>query len=169
MILFTEGVTSKKKRGLTMKNLEVIDASKELNLVRALKNYQAPFEVVGGYRLIDDGERPEATVMLIAGGQEMHEADVGVGPVDALANVLKKSLGRLFPKLKTVKLMDYGAKVIQGTTGTSASVEVSIVFSDGERVWSVSSSSDNINYASFQALLDGYEYAIHFQTKSKKK
>ncbi len=152
-----------------MKNLEVVNASKELNLMRALKDYQAPFQVVGGYRLIDDGERPEATVMLIAGGQEMHEADVGVGPVDALANVLKKSLGRLFPKLRIVKLMDYGAKVIQGTTGTSAYVEVTIVFSDGEKVWSVTSSSDNINFASFQALLDGYEYAIHVQARNKKK
>ena len=41
--------------------------------------------------------RPEATIMLRANGREMHEADTGVGPVDALAKVLKKSLKSHFP------------------------------------------------------------------------
>ena len=152
-----------------MNNLAIVDASNDLNIIRSMKGYEAPFEVIGGYRLIDDGRKPEATVMLIAGGQEMHEAAVGVGPVDALANVLHKSLGRVFPRLVAVKLMDYGEKVIQGNTGTCAAVEVTIIFSDGNNVWRVFSSSDNINFASFQALLDGYEYAINLQGKGGKK
>lgn len=144
-----------------MKELQIIDASKELNILRYLRKYRPPFEVMGNYRLIDDGERPEATVTLKAGDQEMHEADIGVGPVDALANVLKKSLGRLFPFLKEVRLVDFQVNLIQGTIGTAAQVSVIIVFSDGHSAWKVFSSDDNINLAAFRALLDGYEYAIH--------
>jgi 2-isopropylmalate synthase len=150
-----------------MPEIHIIDATRELGIIRFMKDYKPPFEVLGNYRLIDDGERPEATVLLRTGEQEMHEADVGVGPVDALANVLKKSLGRLFPDLPNVRLLDFEVHLIQGTIGTSASVEVHIVFSDGKYAWKVSSSSDNINLASFRALLDGYEYAIYLGNRDK--
>jgi len=40
--------------------------------------------------------------MLRANGKEMHEAETGVGPVDALAKVLKKSLKSLFPVIDEV-------------------------------------------------------------------
>ena len=92
---------------------------------------------------------------------------MGVGPVDALANVLKKSLARLFPDVPNVRLLDFEVQLIQGTIGTSAQVEVRIVFSDGNFAWRVSASSDNINEASFRALLDGYEYAIYLWGKER--
>jgi hypothetical protein len=152
-----------------MPEIHVIEATKELNILRSMKDYRPPFEVIGNYRLIDDGERPEATVILRAGDQEMHEADIGVGPVDALANVLKKSLRRLFPDLISIRLMDFEVHLIQGTIGTSAHVTVDIVFSDGRQVWRVSSTDDNINLASFKALLDGYEYAIYLWGKGGSK
>jgi 2-isopropylmalate synthase len=148
-----------------MSELNTTDATKELSVLRSLKTYQAPFEVLGTYRLIDDGERPEATVTLKAGDQEMHEADMGVGPVDALANVLKKSLGNLFPFIRDVRLVDFAVSLIQGTAGTSAQVAVNIVFSDGDSTWKVTAADDNINLASFSALLDGYEYAVHLRNK----
>ena len=151
-----------------MPEIHIIDATKELGIIRFMKGYKPPFEVIGTYRLIDDGIRPEATVMLRTGSQEMHEADMGVGPVDALGNVLKKSLGRLFPDLPGVRLLDFEVHLIQGTIGTSAQIEVHIIFSDGNYVWKVSATSDNINNASFHALLDGYEYAIYLWGKNKK-
>jgi len=150
-----------------MPEIHIINATRELGIIRFLKDYAPPFEVIGTYRLIDDGERPEATVMLRAGKQEMHEADIGVGPVDALANVLKKSLGRLFPDLPDLRLLDFEVHLIQDAIGTSAQVEVHIVFSDGNYAWRVSSTSDNINKASFRALLDGYEYAIYLRGENK--
>ena len=70
---------------------KIKDASKILNLMRSMSDYKPHFEIIGNYRLIDDGVRPEATIMLRANGKEMHEADTGVGPVDALAKVLKKN------------------------------------------------------------------------------
>ncbi|MCS7280942.1 MAG: hypothetical protein NZ583_04860 [Desulfobacterota bacterium] len=146
--------------------IEVRDATKELSLIRSLDSYKRPFEVVGSYRLIDDGNMPEATVIIKTDSQEAHEAATGVGPVDALANVLKKSLTRVFPFIENVKLVDYSARVHDAKTGTAAKVEVSIVFSNGNDLWRVSEISENINAASFWALLDGFEYAIHLHYRS---
>jgi 2-isopropylmalate synthase len=143
------------KRLLDMKN-----ATKELNILRALDGYKSPFEVVGTYRLIDDGFRPEATVIIKTADREMHEASTGVGPVDALANVLKKSLSSIFPVIQGIKLVDFSSRISDTSSGTSAKVEVSIIFTDGEKIWSVAAVSDNINIASFMALIDGFEYAI---------
>jgi 2-isopropylmalate synthase len=148
-----------------MPDLNVIDATAELKLIRFLDDYTPPFKLIGTYRLIDDGVRPEATVTLRAGDQEMHEADLGVGPVDALANVLKKSLGQLFPDIAKVRLLDFNVRLIEGNIGTSSQIEVGIVFSDGKSLWKVSSVDDNVNLASFQALLDGYEYAVYLWEK----
>ena len=152
-----------------MLNLNIIDATAELKLLRFLDEYTSPFTLIGTYRLIDDGIRPEATVTLRAGDQEMHEADLGVGPVDALANVLKKSLGQLFHDIDRVRLLDFKVRLIEGNIGTSSQIEVDIIFSDGKSLWKVSSVDDNVNLASFQALLDGYEYAIYLWRKGESK
>ena len=140
--------------------LNMRDATKELNILRSLDTYKKPFHLLGSYRLIDDGTRPEATVSLKADGGEMHEAATGVGPVDALANVLKKSLVSMFPSIQTVKLVDFSSRIHDTKAGTAATVEVSIIFTNGTDIWSVSAHSPNINMASFLALVDGFEYAI---------
>jgi len=140
--------------------LDMRDATKELNILRALEYYKSPFEVVGTYRLIDDGLRPEATVIIKTADKEMHEASTGVGPVDALANVLKKSLSSIFPVIQGVKLVDFSSRIHDAKTGTAAQVEVSIIFTDSKEIWNVTAISPNINMASFIALLDGFEYAI---------
>lgn len=140
--------------------LDIKDATKELNILRSLEAYTSPFEVVGAYRLVDDGFRPEATVIIRTENEEMHEASTGVGPVDALANVLKKSLTSIFPVIQQVKLVDFSSRIHESKSGTAAQVEVSIIFTDGKDVWSVVGISANINMASFMALLDGFEYAI---------
>ncbi len=140
--------------------LNIRDATKDLNILRSLKTYTKPFAIVGTYRIIDDGVRPEATVIIRADHAQMHEASTGVGPVDALANVLKKSLSSIFPAIQTIKLVDFSSRIHDTKAGSAASVEVSIIFTDGEDIWSVAAVSENINMASFTALLDGFEYAI---------
>ena len=143
-----------------MVKLHIEDATKALNTMRSLRDYIPPFEIVGNYRLIDDGERPEATIILRANGREMHETSTGVGPVDALAKVLKKSLTPLFPELERARLVDFSSRIFDPHSGTEARVEVQITFSNGDDVWHVQAFSENINKASFLALVDGFEYAI---------
>ena len=153
----------------TMINIEIEDATKALTIARSLKNYKAPFTTVGGYRLIDNGVDPEATIQIEAHGKMIHEASTGKGPVDALAKVLKKALIPLFPEIECVKLIDYRANIMDARRGTSTDVEVTIIFTDGEHVWKVYSLSENINSASFNVLLDGFEYSILWKGKKIKK
>jgi 2-isopropylmalate synthase len=143
-----------------MLNFEIIDASRELSIARSLKRYKPPFEIIGGYRLIDNGIDPEATVQIEANGRFIHEASTGNGPVDALAKVLKKALIPLFPDIEKISLVDYRANILDARRGTSTDVEVTIIFTDGEKVWKVHSLSENINAASFKVLIDGFEFAI---------
>ncbi|MBM4277380.1 MAG: hypothetical protein FJ130_05770 [Deltaproteobacteria bacterium] len=146
----------------------VKDATKFLNLLRSMLGYKPRFEVIGNYRLIDDGLRPEATIMLRANGKEMHEADTGVGPVDALAKVLKKSLKSIFPEIDDVKLIDFSSKIFDPGAGTAAGVEVEILFGNGQEAWKVKAFSENICKASFLALVDGFEYGILVSREEKK-
>lgn len=143
-----------------MINLDIKNATETLNILRSRRGYIPPFEIIGQYRLIDSGESPEATVILRAHGREMHEADTGAGPVDALAKVLKKSLKTIFPVIGRVKLVDFKSRIFDSKAGTAAKVEVEIIFSDARDVWRVAAFSENINRASFLALIDGFEYAI---------
>lgn len=151
-----------------MLNYEIVDASRELSIARSLNSYAPPFKVLGGYRLIDDGVDPEATVQIEANGRYIHEASTGNGPVDALAKVLKKALIPLFPEIENIKLVDYRANIMDARRGTSTDVEVTIIFTDGERVWKVNAISENINAASFHVLMDGFEYAILKSSVSEK-
>ena len=143
-----------------MINFKIQDASRALTIARSLKKYSPPIKVVGGYKLIDNGITPEATVQIEADNRYIHEASTGNGPVDALAKVLKKALIPLFPEIGIVKLIDYQANILDAKRGTSTEVEVTIIFTDGEEVWKVNYLSENINNASFHVLLDGFEYAI---------
>ncbi len=143
-----------------MLNIDIVDASKSLSIARSLARYAPPFKIIGGYRLIDNGIDPEATVQIEADGRVIHEASNGKGPVDALAKVLKKGLTPLFPEIEKVALVDFRANILDSRRGTSTDVEVTIIFSDGSEVWKVHSLSENINAASFAVLIDGFEYAI---------
>ncbi len=152
-----------------MLNYDIKDASRDLAIARSLKKYRAPFQIVGGYRLIDNGIEPEATVQIESRGRVIHEASTGNGPVDALANVLKKGLTPLFPELARVKLVDFRAVIMDSKRGTSTDVEVTILFTDGISVWKVHSLSENINAASFNVLIDGFEYAVLLHAEGRKK
>lgn len=152
-----------------MLNYEIEDASKILAVARSLKKYRPPFRIVGGYRLIDNGIDPEATVQIEANGRFIHEASNGNGPVDALANVLKKGLTPLFPIIGQIKLVDFRASILDSKRGTSTDVEVTIIFTDGTEIWRVHSLSENINNASFNVLVDGFEYAVLKNTKARGK
>ena len=143
-----------------MLHYEIKDATKARTIARSLKNYSPPFTITDSYRLIDNGLEPEATIQIEANGNTIHEASTGNGPVDALAKVLKKALTPLFPVIGTIKLIDYRANIIDARRGTSTDVEVTIIFTDGTDVWKVYSLSENINLASFNVLIDGFEYAI---------
>lgn len=143
---------------------EAAEASFDL-LVRKLAGlYQPWFERLHYYVTVeaDSAGRlvSEATVKLRVGGEVQHVVAEGDGPVNALDAALRKALEPYFPKLKEMRLMDYKVRVVNSRAGTAARVRVVIESGDKEDVWGTVGVSENIIEASWQALVDSFEYKL---------
>jgi 2-isopropylmalate synthase len=86
----------------------------------------------------------------------------GNGPIDALANALKKALLPSHPYLDTVELVDYKVRILDPDAATGASTRVMIEFRDSadDTTWTTVSVDTNVISASLNALIDGYEFAL---------
>jgi 2-isopropylmalate synthase len=90
-----------------------------------------------------------------------HTAASGNGPVHALDQALRRALGKFYPSLGEVYLVDYKVRVISGTlSGTASLVRVLITSSDGKATWGTVGVSANIVEASWRALVDSVEYKL---------
>jgi len=144
---------------------EGADASFELLMKKTLGEKHKPFKLVG-FRVLDEkkkeGEPPysEATIMIDKDGKVEHTAAEGQGPVNALDKALRKALDKLFPQLRSVRLLDYKVRVLPAGEGTGSTVRVLIQSGDGERKWTTVGVSSNIIEASWQALLDSVDYKL---------
>jgi 2-isopropylmalate synthase len=144
---------------------EGAEASFELLVRRALGTQRRYFELKG-FRVIDQKtsmeELPqaEATIRLVVGGNEVHTAASGDGPVNALDKALRKALIRFYPTLKEMELQDYKVRVLSGEHGTGAKVRVLIQSRDQKSEWGTVGVSDDIIEASWQALVDSLTYKL---------
>ncbi|MBI3953720.1 MAG: citramalate synthase, partial [Chloroflexi bacterium] len=146
---------------------EGAEASFELLLRRAHKDYQAPFEVLD-FSVAVDGRQPlalngsgltsRATVKVRVAGEELLMAGEGNGPVNALDSALRKALNHFYPSLAAVHLTDYKVRILDEAAGTGAWVRVLIQSSDGAEEWTTVGASENIIEASWTALTDSLEY-----------
>jgi 2-isopropylmalate synthase len=116
--------------------------------------------------LKSEGSEPiaEASVKLSVNGQSAHTVAEGDGPVNALDFALRKALLPHFPALKDVHLVDYKVRVINSKDETAAKVRVVV---ESRRAsagkydhFGTIGVSGNIIDASWQALLDAYEYHL---------
>jgi 2-isopropylmalate synthase len=144
------------------------EASFELLVRRSQPDYRPPFEL-DDFMIVerrrhrrnghDENEMMgEAVVKLRVGDQVMHTAGEGNGPVNALDIAVRKALAQFYPAIEAVRLTDYKVRILDGTTGTAASVRVLIESTDGVHIWRTVGSSTDIIEASWLALADSYEY-----------
>src|SRR4029453_8368625 len=103
---------------------EAADGSFEMLLRRAVPDYQAPFELLD-FTVISEkrgGQKvaAQATVKLRIGGEVVHTAAEGDGPVNALDQALRKARGPRTPGLNDVRLVDYKVRIIDEHLGTAA-------------------------------------------------
>jgi len=161
-----EQVKLLESRGFQYENAE---ASFEMLLYRSLPAYQAPFELVDFLVVVERRRRPstrrdmtdmlaEAVVKVKVGGEVIHTAAEGNGPVNALDMALRKGLLQYYPGVAQVELVDYKVRILEGCVGTESGVRVLIDFSDGVNGWRTVGSSTDIIEASWLALADGLEY-----------
>ncbi len=143
---------------------EAAEGSFELLLRRSQPDYRPPFQVVDFFVMVE--RRPgadttvEATVKAHVGGQLMHTAATGNGPVNALDLAIRKAILPAYPELERVQLIDYKVRILDEKAATAAQTLVFIEASDGERSWNTVGSSSNIIDASFHALIDSLELPL---------
>jgi 2-isopropylmalate synthase len=145
---------------------EGAEASFELLVRRSLPGYEQPFELVDFWIVERSATRQdhgremqaEAMVKVRIGTEVVHTAAEGNGPVNALDAAVRKALATSYPRVQTIKLVDYKVRIIDTAAGTGASVRVLIESSDGERLASTVGASTDIIEASWLALNDALEY-----------
>jgi D-citramalate synthase len=94
-----------------------------------------------------DKVTPTASVRLRLSGKEVLGAAVGVGPVDAAINAVKKAILEVEP----IHLEQYNVKAITG--GTDAMVEVVVRMRKGSRTATAMGVREDIVMASMEAVL----------------
>jgi 2-isopropylmalate synthase len=144
---------------------EGAEGSFELLIWKAMKAYRPLFKLEG-FRVIIDKERQkgdfyiEATIKLRVGEKIVHTAAEGNGPVNAMDSALRKALEEIYPELKTIKLVDYKVRVLDGKKGTAAKVRVLITSKNKDKQWGTVGVSENIIEASWIALVESIEYGL---------
>ncbi len=144
-------------------HFEAAEASLELFIKRTFIKYKKFFHVKGYdvHVYLQNGKlSSEATIRAKVDAKEEHTASLGDGPVDALANALKKALLKFYPSLAEFELIDYKVRIINPEEGTAAKTRVLIQFRDSRHTWSTIGVSTNIIEASWEALVDSIEYKL---------
>lgn len=143
---------------------EAANASFDILVRRELGIYEPFFETIS-YRVNVETGRDgppvtEATLKLRVGSEVLHVVAEGDGPVNALDAALRKALEPVFPALRAMSLVDYKVRVVNARAGTAARVRVTIESRDHNDVWGTVGVHENIIDASWQALVQSFEYTL---------
>jgi 2-isopropylmalate synthase len=143
---------------------EAAEGSFEMLVRRAAPDYVPPFELLDFTVIVEkrgaNDVMSQATVKLRVGGEVMHTAAEGAGPVNALDGAIRKALLPHYPDLAEVHLVDYKVRIVDEHLGTAARPRVLIESARGEERWSTVGCSENIIEASWQALWDSLELPL---------
>jgi D-citramalate synthase len=100
---------------------------------------------------------PTSSIKLSVDGQDVVEAGIGLGPVDAAINALRKAIG----KLADITLEEYHVDAITG--GTDALVEVWVKLSRDGHVITARGARADIIIASVEAVVEGVNRLLTFK------
>jgi len=143
---------------------DVADGTFKIMVEKFTEQFQPLFDLESFRVSIEkDKDQPcsaHATIKLTVGDSEEITAAEGLGPVSALDNALRKALGRFYPDLDTMRLVDFKVRVIDGRDGTAAKVRVLIESRDHDEIWSTIGVSEDIIEASWHALADSFQYKL---------
>ncbi len=118
------------------------------------------FQVSNSKREGDAKTYSEAIVRIVVGDKMEFSAAEGNGPVNALDLAFRKALRAFYPMVSEVRLTDFKVRVLEGTSGTGATVRVLIESTDGEDTWWTVGFSQNVIQASWEALVDSIDYKL---------
>jgi 2-isopropylmalate synthase len=148
---------------------EAAEASFELLLRKEIGRYHQFFQL-DHYRVVvlkstTNPPISEATVKLQVDDVLEHHVAEGDGPVNALDTALRKALQAHYAAIEQVHLTDYKVRVINSKEETAAQVRVIMECrrekGDGSKeLFGTTGVSANLIDASWQALVDAYEYHL---------
>jgi 2-isopropylmalate synthase len=118
------------------------------------------FNVSNQKRQGDTKTYSDAVIRIVVGDKMEFSAAEGNGPVNALDNALRKALLLFFPCVSEVRLTDFKVRVLEGSSGTGATVRVLIESADGDDVWWTVGFNQNVIQASWDALVDSIDYKL---------
>jgi len=143
---------------------DAAEGSLELLIKKVTGQFQEPF-TLESFRVTTeknglDPSACQATIKISVGKEEEITAAEGDGPVNALDNALRKALTKFFPQIVEMGLVDFKVRVIDGGDGTASKVRVQIESRDSREIWSTIGVSENVIEASWQALVDSFQYKL---------
>ena len=166
-------IKEQENRGFQYEGAEV---SFEMLVRRSMPDYEPPFDLVDFMVIVEKHRRPagvdadsvacEATVKVQVGGEVVHTAASGNGPVNAMDGAARKGLLLFYPELEAVRLLDYKVRVVDQGAGTGAMVRVLVESTDGAGTWHTMGCSANIIEASWMALHDSLEWWLFEQRRA---
>lgn len=142
---------------------EAAEASFDLLMRKSLQRY-TPIMELNNYHLesYKTGEATAKTVGRIfmdVRGKQVMGAGLGNGPVDTLDKAIRDALPPFHPFIEKVSLIDYRVRVLNPEEAAAARVRVFITSSDHNgHSWDTVGVSENIVEASWEALVDSFEY-----------
>ncbi len=141
---------------------EAAEASFDILIRKTIGKYRELLKL-NNYHLesFKTGDTPSKTVGRIfmeSENMNMMGAAVSIGPVDTLDLSLRDALTPHHPFLKKISLIDYKVRILDPKSGSAAKVRVFITTTDHEKEWDTVGVSENIVEASWEAVIDSFEY-----------
>ena len=118
-----------------------------------LKNYH-----LEAYKTGDAQSKTVGRMFLQDQEREIMGASVGIGPVQTLDGALRDGLAPHYPFLAKLRLIDYRVRVLNPESASAAKVRVFITSTNGQEDWTTVGVNENIIEASWEALVDSFEY-----------
>ncbi|MCL2705739.1 MAG: citramalate synthase [Spirochaetaceae bacterium] len=141
---------------------ETATASFDILIRKVLKQYK-PIIELNSYHLesFKTGNLSSKTVgriFISSDSKNMMGAAVSIGPVDTLDRSLRDALTPHYPFLKKINLIDYKVRILDPESAAGAKVRVFITSTDHKIEWGTVGVSENIVEASWEALVDSFDY-----------
>ena len=118
-----------------------------------LKNYHLESFKTGSHN-----SKTVGRVFLNSQDEHYMGAGVAIGPVDTLDIALRDALNDSYPFISKLSLTDYRVRVLDPEFAAAAKVRVFITTTDHRHSWDTVGVSENIVEASWEALVDSFEY-----------
>ncbi|NNM66842.1 MAG: citramalate synthase [Spirochaetales bacterium] len=142
---------------------EAAEASFELLMLKVLGRHRPLFELdnyhLESFKTWNREPQTVGRVFVIVDGKRYMGAGVGMGPVGVLDKALRNALDHVYPFLRKLTLCDFAVRVLTSDdVSTDSKVRVFVSTSDGESNWDTVGVSENIVEASWEALVESFEY-----------